>query len=85
MGSINMPHVPPYKFKDGKLDTTKLKVLEIVDENINIGQDYSWSKISGCWIGKHDLFEAHPDYSHIGRAENFFLAAAFTELLQSEF
>lgn len=40
------------------------------------------SKISGFWIGKHDLFEAHPDYSHIGRAENFFLAAAFAELLQ---
>lgn len=80
-----MPSISPYKFKDGNLDTAKLKAVDVPDQNIKIGRDFSWSKISGFWIGKHDLFEAYPDYSQIGRAENFFLAAAFAELLEPEF
>jgi hypothetical protein len=78
--------MPAYPFKDGKLDTKGIVTpLDISDSKISTGKSYSWSKISGFWVGTHDLFESQPFFLQIGRSESFFLAAIFAELMQLEF
>jgi hypothetical protein len=69
-----------YTDKDGILNPGHNPVVEVKDAKIPAGKG-SWAKISGFWVGKHDLFECQPYPAQIGRNGGFFTALSAAETL----